>query len=960
MRKNATSFAARLPLILSALCLLLLALSFLPPAKDAVLAAGQTLKGSALRRPEKWFLLIRCALIACAACLAALQLLAALVRRAWCPLETEGQTLTSLFLSDANLLSVLLAAAVSVCLTFALKGRTGNMLFLLVQAFTFAASYFASCFCLMHNRHLRGKCRPAVQLAVLGAVLLWIAANFYPGSMGFLWHSTARIRLRYQMHPAFYALFLTLVSAAVCAAVKASDAPGLSGSRKFRLVTSLAYTCILSSLFFIPNIFYDDPYHINSWDASIFEVVRLAPYSADHFTAQYGHYGIIYLLPMRLLHLFGMPYNIAVASLQFLVAALMFLTVLYVMDQFIRNDAVFFLFLLALGVIFRFGHLAYFQQEPHRMVFGTVISAGLLLTERKGGLTRRRLAALCLLGAASVLWNAETGVVCLAAMSLYIFISARQKARGLLHAALFLSAGILIAWAVLNAYNLPCGGDLMGIRDLMFPLMEGSGFISKFEWPIVGVHSVAFAYFVLFMLSACFPVVAVFLPGRSGRAGESSLPSPQLHAAIAFMGLGFMAYYMAKCNLNFLNISYMQFLMVMAGIWGILEAGGHDGPRYPLVRSGRILILVLFSGLVMETIRLPERIQFKMRRSWRTEKLESFVKLLDGVLPDGIPGFGQDVTELYAYMDRDVKIHTTDWANLRFWKDSDSRPFEYVSAFLKDYDFFFANEGDVPLVPEAQKFRQLAAYKMGGQTFGIYAREGKSLDLCPFRGEGTLSSPYVIGGTDDLISLARHVNAGQDYEGAYFLQAADIDLSSVRNWMPVADGGMAFRGNYDGGGHVIEGLRIRKTRLLEDQGENPSLFGRLEGRVCNLGIGSGSVRGIDYAAAFASSGGKDAVIANCWNQADVHAFEASAGIAVDFGGTAACCVNFGRISKEFSLYGELEGICAHGEPVVWECRPMEGRDFDFAGTDALLEEAEGRFDLGGMHLIPWGEAGRGR
>ncbi|MBQ3800667.1 MAG: hypothetical protein II837_10260, partial [Treponema sp.] len=706
------------------------------------------------------------------------------------------------------------------------------------------------------------------------------------------------------------------------------------------------------------------------WEGSVFEVIQLIPYDSEHLTALYGHYGIFYLLPMRLLHLFGVPYNVAIAVLQFLVAAIMLLSAIYVLHRFIRNDAVFFLFLLATGSFFQFGGRAYFQQEPHRMVFGAMVSAFLLWADGKNPLARARLAGLGLLGAASILWNPETGLVCMLAISEWLFLSLSDFSEGwltkknrnaLLLAALLFLAELATAMTVANAYNLLCGGSLIGFRDFMFPLLSVEGLMSRLEWPIIGVHSTAFAYFILFVTAICFPLVIKILPAPGTREEErvGFFPTPQLYSAIALIGLGFMAYYIAKCGRGFLNICYLQFIMLMAGLWRMLDAGGTERKQL-LVKAGRVMVIVIFSSLVLDNITLPERVSLKRMGGWRTEKLESFVKLLDGVLPDGIPGFGQDVTELYAYMDRDVKIHTTDWANLRFWKDSDSRPFEYVSAFLKDYDFFFANEGDVPLVPEAQKFRQLAAYKMGGQTFGIYAREGKSLDLCPFRGEGTLSSPYVIGGTDDLISLARHVNAGQDYEGAYFLQAADIDLSSVRNWMPVADGGMAFRGNYDGGGHVIRGLRIRKTRLLEDQGENPSLFGRLEGRVCNLGIGSGSVRGIDYAAAFASSGGKDAVIANCWNQADVHAFEASAGIAVDFGGTAACCVNFGRISKEFSLYGELEGICAHGEPVVWECRPMEAGDFDFSGTDALLEEAEGRFDLGGMHLIPWGKAGRGR
>lgn len=962
MKKPVPGILRWIPLFLSALCLVLLALSFLPSAQDAVTAVGGMLKGSGLRRPEKWFSRIRSALFASAACLAALQLLIILVRKAWEPLERDGLTCTDLFLSDANLLSVLLATAVSVLLTFVLKGRVGNMLFFVVQIFMFAASYFASCFCLTHNRHLRGRCSPAVQLAVAGAVVLWLVINFIPSSAGALWHSSARMRFRYRMPPVIYLAFLTLASLGFWLAIRAASSRAVPAktnwARIFRPAVSIAYTFILSSLSYVPNIFGDDPYHINGWEGSVFEVLQLAPYDSGHLTSLYGHYGVFYLLPMRLLHLFGVPYNQAIAVLQFLVTAVMLLSAVYVLHRFIRNDAVFFLFLIALGSYVQFGGRAYFQEEPHRVFFGAVVSAVLFWADGKGPLTRACIAGLGLLGAASIFWNPETGIVCMVAISAWLFLTRADFSGGIftarnrdafLLAALLIVAELIAAMMLANAYNLLCGGSPIGLEDFLFPLMSGSRIMARLNDPIIGAQSTAFAYFVLFVMAIFFPLVIKFfsLPGRK----EEGSPTPQLYAAIAMIGLGLMSYYILKCSRGFLSICHLQFVMLMAGLWRLLDAEG-SVRRHVLVKAGRVIVIVLFSSLVLDNITLPEKISLKRAGAWRTDKLESFLEVLKQDLPDGIPGFGQDVPELYAYIDRDVVIHMTEWANLRFWKDLDSRPFEYVSEMLKGYDFFFANVDDVHLVPEAAKFRRIATYQIG-QTFAVYAREGKSLNLSPFKGEGTLDSPYLIESRDDLLSLARHVNAGHDYSGIYFRQTADIDLSPVKNWMPVADGGMAFCGNYDGGCHVIKGLSLSKNRLFTGETEDSALFGNLGGRVCNLGIESGSVRGVDYAAAFASSGGKRAVIANCWNRADVHAFEGSAGIAVNFDGTVACCVNFGRISKEFSLYGALDGVCWGGNPDVWECRPMEGEGFDFAAMNALLPEAENSLDLGGMRLIPW-------
>lgn len=1038
MTNSALKPLKTLLLILAATCLLFLALSFLPPVKDAVLALGGMLKGAALRRPEKWFGLLRQRLLLAAVCLAALHLLLSLVQRNWSPMRMDGTDGLALFMSDANLLSVIIATAASVVLTLALKGRIGNMPFFAVQACTFACIYFASCACLLHNRQLQGKASAAVQFAVAGMLLAWLVANFIPSSQGALWQGTARIRFRYRMPLAVYLPCLTVTCAIACMAVQSSARLQPKGSRKVRLAAALVYSLILSSLFYVPNIFGDDPYHIQGWEGTVLEVMNFVPYDADHEVSMYGHYGMIYLLPMRLLLLLGLPCNVAVAALQFLVTALMFLSVMYVLDRLVQNDAAFYLFMLGAGSFLQFGTRAYFQQEPHRMFFGAVISAYLIamelggrsgepghkngqpesgqaehaLTERGQGhgpkhKRGRWLLPLLALGAASLLWNTETGLVCMGGISLYLFMTfadcsgsllSRRNLRVLLLSALAFLAEFAAAMLLANAYNLLCGGRPIGFKDFIFPFMAGQGLVESLEWPLVGIRGTGFAYFVLFMLAICFALLVKLLQkapeadatasapeARAAQTGQNAAVSPGLYATVAFLGLGFMTYYIVKCSRGFLNMCQLQFVMLMAGIWGLLDAAGridaegHDSPtgsggtaeridaerrfplfpqssRFPLIPCARLLIVLVFSALLLDNLTIPERIQARRTGAWRTEKLDALVHALDQDLPEGTPGFGLDVQELYAYMGRDIKIHTTDWANLRYLKDADSRPFEYVSTYLKDCNLFLANDADVGLVPEAAGFRRLTGYRIGGQHFGIYAREGASVNLSPFKGRGTADSPYLIESSADLVSLSWHVNSGQDYDGTYFRQCADIDLSAVRKWTPIADGGgMSFNGNYDGGGHVIRGLRIRKTKLMEEADEPPSLFGRLGGRVCNLGIESGSVKGIDCAAAFASACGRPgAVIANCWNNAEVHALETSAGIAVDFtGGRLACCVNFGNVSKEFPLHGSIDGICAGGAAEVWGCHPMEDRGFDFDELAPLLKEAEGRLDLGGMRLIPW-------
>ena len=95
-----------------------------------------------------------------------------------------------------------------------------------------------------------------------------------------------------------------------------------------------------------------------------------------------------------------------------------------------------------------------------------------------------------------------------------------------------------------------------------------------------------------------------------------------------------------------------------------------------------------------------------------------------------------------------------------------------------------------------------------------------STDTSALQGSGTEKDPYLISSADDLRLIAEAINEDQSWEGAYFLQTDNIDVSD-QEWLPI---GWAiqgyyrsrwtqfceypFQGNYDGGGFVITGVRI--------------------------------------------------------------------------------------------------------------------------------------------------------
>lgn len=174
-------------------------------------------------------------------------------------------------------------------------------------------------------------------------------------------------------------------------------------------------------------------------------------------------------------------------------------------------------------------------------------------------------------------------------------------------------------------------------------------------------------------------------------------------------------------------------------------------------------------------------------------------------------------------------------------------------------------------------------------------------------GGGSEEDPYRIGDLDDLIRFRALVNIGCTFSGNWVRQEADIDLSSIENWTPIApaDASTYFHGVYDGAGHYVSNLNIKC-----EEDEAVGFFGGLSGAVINFGIESGRIEGDRAGGIAACDGGTIPMIVNCYNKAGVIGVSSAAGIADDFsGGLIVNCLNLGEISSESGSFG---GICSYG------------------------------------------------
>jgi len=136
----------------------------------------------------------------------------------------------------------------------------------------------------------------------------------------------------------------------------------------------------------------------------------------------------------------------------------------------------------------------------------------------------------------------------------------------------------------------------------------------------------------------------------------------------------------------------------------------------------------------------------------------------------------------------------------------------------------------------------------GFAAFGDAASgvQNESASMSFAAGNGSSSDPYQISTSAELFYLAKGVNEGK-LNGEYFVLTSDIDLGGAE-WMPIGAGAPLsyladdtpvcayFTGHFDGGGHSVTGLSVKRTKSLE-YGNYIGLFGVLDsGSIKNLHV----------------------------------------------------------------------------------------------------------------------------
>lgn len=239
------------------------------------------------------------------------------------------------------------------------------------------------------------------------------------------------------------------------------------------------------------------------------------------------------------------------------------------------------------------------------------------------------------------------------------------------------------------------------------------------------------------------------------------------------------------------------------------------------------------------------------------------------------------------------------------------------------------------------------------------------------QGAGTAENPYIVASAKDLESLSAAVNYSGRYtvskkafEGKYFRQTADIDMTEVLSFEPIGfDKNSTFAGHYDGENHTISNLKVNRRDesyaglfgFIEAGGsvrnlilESPKIsctksqIGALAGqtkspiynitvRNAEIGDGTTQVGGI--------VGNTSTRVANCSFTGKINCGSTSGGIAGQANGSIIDCFSAAQITlnKGNGMAGGIVGSAAGDSVMISGCH-----------FDGIITDRFGSTTLGGI------------
>lgn len=497
----------------------------------------------------------------------------------------------------------------------------------------------------------------------------------------------------------------------------------------YAVLTILIFYCMDT-----PNIFgraeAGDHFHAHAYYNSVYNVYQGLPYT-DTLTSIYGHYGLLFKIPMKLVGGDFRMFVLMIAALGTLAHVCAFLVLeLTVESRILRALGAVATAFPVLGM--RGGY--YWQVWPHRMIFPMILLLyAAILMKKQWWNVWTGLAGylICLL---AILWNTETGVI-LAVAWMALFVS-RCLAGGewrigllirtvLVHA-VCVAASFFGAYRIVNLYNLSKHSPANTLGEFLIPLLSDSYMVDILHLDLPMYPSAYMGVIALFLIGTAMGISTWFY------AKQKNDGQVQLIFFLSISALGRITYYVNRPSYHNLDCVSLSAVILLAylgqrGMTFIKERKWKHWEEIDLagVVNGTLGLACAAAVLAMSTGTVLQFSQnSKIKENYHNVgELEAFVQEIAEVVPENTHGFGLNVAEIYSLLHWNTQCFTMDFSDMAVIPESLQELQEQLTE--ADAPYVFTSRSSLPIWerndPETYQWFS-ETYELD-QTFPYYEEE---------------------------------------------------------------------------------------------------------------------------------------------------------------------------------------------------------------------------------------------
>ena len=551
---------------------------------------------------------------------------------------------------------------------------------------------------------------------------------FASGASGYIWHQIPLV------------LFLITIIALYCAFTlltrwfNASHSQTSKGSAAGFWLISIIIALIAGYSLYYPNPFPSPGglYHFHAYYNSVYNVLHGIPYS-EAVGSIYGHYAIFLAPFLNLAQTIGFSNLLNIFA--YLIAAitvLSFLFAAYAVDVFVENKIIKIITVIAMALpIISLRDSAYIQLHPHR----TIILCAFLAMIAYAYKHRNRIKKIAIIGyivgILFVVWSTETGIMAMAAWTIFFFILELQQFKAnclrcwlklLLYGAGFLLS-IIAAIGIVNIYNLAAGGSVLSLPTFFFPLFQNSYMVGVLQAPLPIAFNAWLFVLAIFLVFLGKGLSTTKLLKKDTVTDLKSAGMP----SIAFLGICAVTYFINRPAYHNLDITHIIVMLLMAvaaqscfvsvyllfhnKIFREISIGAAIKAAVGIITVFVIFVLAL-GCLVNSASVLSTREKYKDKSS-----LQDITSQIASTVSEDTLAFGLGVPELYSIMGWDTHAYLMDFADIT----TSPQFVEHLRGVIRD-----SNRNPQPVLTTASTLVQIQKlisdeYEVFVQTYNLAA-----------------------------------------------------------------------------------------------------------------------------------------------------------------------------------------------------------------------------------------------